>query len=191
MIQLALFGQPVQHSLSPRIHRLFAEQAGLQIDYQAIDTGPGMLGGALKRFAQSGGTACNITVPLKREARALAASCSEQVMLAGAANTLTLADGQWQADSTDGPGLLMDLARQGVTVADQRVALLGAGGAAASVLASLLAAGPASVDLFNRTGPRALKMAQRHQHLVLTTGRDMASLSGAGPFDLHHCLQPE
>ncbi len=184
MIHLALFGQPVRYSLSPRIHQLFAGQAGLQIDYQAIDTGPGMLGEALECFQESGGSACNITVPLKNEARALAAHCSEQVMLAGAANTLTLADGQWRADSTDGPGLLMDLARQDVAVAGQRIALLGAGGAAASVLASLLAAGPASVKLFNRTGTRALEMARRHQHLGNTTGQDMRSLSAAGPFDL-------
>lgn len=183
-MRLALFGQPVRHSLSPQIHQLFARQAGLKIDYRAIDTAPGKLVEALGHFAESGGTGCNITVPLKGEARELAAQSSARAALAGAANTLTLADGQWLAESTDGPGLLMDLERLGVAFTRRRVALIGAGGAAASVLSSLLGANPQSVDVFNRTGARAKGLARRHEHLGAVNGHDLASLGSSDAFDL-------
>lgn len=184
MIRLALFGQPVRHSLSPRIHGLFAEQANIPIDYQAIDTAPGALAAALDQLAASGGAGCNITTPLKHEARQLAASCSERVRLAEAANTLTLTDAGWQAESTDGPGLMMDLARLDVQLAGQRIALIGAGGATASVLATLLATQPASIDIFNRTAARAEDLALRHARLGRVAGHELASLDAAKHFDL-------
>lgn len=184
MIRLALFGQPVRHSLSPRIHGLFAEQAQLDVEYRAIDTAPGSLAEALERFAGSGGVACNITVPLKREAQRLAVRCSDRVRMAEAANTLTLADDGWQAESTDGPGLMMDFDRLRIKPAGKRLALLGAGGAAASVLATLLAAGPESIDVFNRTAARADALALGHKGLGQVTGHNLAALATAEPFDL-------
>lgn len=184
MIRLALFGHPVSQSLSPRIHGLFAQQAELPVDYRAIDTAPGTLAAALQRFAAGGGTGCNITLPLKGEAKDLAAGCSERVRLAGAANTLILDDGGWHAESTDGPGLVMDLARLGANPGGQRVAILGAGGAAASVLASLLAAKPRSIDIFNRTAASARALAMRHAQLGAVRGCSMDSLGEAGPFGL-------
>jgi len=185
LIRLALFGAPVRHSLSPDIHRGFAGQAGLAIDYRAIETGPGALAEALAEFAQGGGRGCNITLPLKREAMLLAGTCSERVRLAGAANTLTRAGDGWSADNTDGTGLARDLAAWGgAPLAGLRVAVLGAGGATAGVLAALLAERPHEVVVFNRTRSRALDLAERHAGLGSVLGRGLEDLERAGPFDL-------
>ncbi len=72
MIVLAVFGQPVRHSLSPRIHALFAEEAGLEVVYTAIEAGPGEFPAALETFRAQGGVGCNVTLPLKHVAKALA-----------------------------------------------------------------------------------------------------------------------
>jgi len=64
------------------------------------------------------------------------------------------------------------------------VALLGAGGAAASVLATLLEAEPKFVDIFNRTRVRAETLAQRHAHIGPVRGHEIAALDAAGPFDM-------
>lgn len=183
VIRLAVFGRPVRHSLSPRIHRAFADQAGIEARYDAIDTGPGELAGALEAFAAEGGTGCNVTLPLKGEAMNLAARCSERVARAGAANTLTLEGGGWAAENTDGIGLVADLRRLGLDPEGRRLALLGAGGAAAGVLGELLRAGPRAVCIFNRTADRARELARRHANLGPVTGQGFDAPEGEG-FDL-------
>ena len=183
MITLAVFGQPVVHSLSPRIHLAFGRQAGLPVAYRAIEVARGDLGDALQALAARGGIGCNLTMPLKHEARSLAHSCSERVELAQAANTL-LRDGEnWHAENTDGTGLVMDLRRLGLDPAEKRVALLGAGGAAAGVCAALLDAHPRELRIYNRTVERALALMERHRSLGPITAEGMDRL-GEEAFDL-------
>ncbi len=176
MIRLAIFGRPVSHSLSPRVHGLFAAQCGLAVDYRPIDTGPGELAGALAAFAAEGGTGCNVTLPLKREAMSLAAHCSDRVTRAGAANTLWMEERGWSAENTDGIGLVDDLRRLGLDPGGRRVALLGAGGAAAGVTAPLLAAGPAVLHILNRSADKAEALAASHADLGPVSGHALESL---------------
>ena len=68
LTRLALFGRPVKTSLSPRIHRMFAGQFGLDIEYELIDVGVDGFHQALEDFRIAGGSGCNVTLPLKREA---------------------------------------------------------------------------------------------------------------------------
>ncbi len=87
-MKLAVFGKPVVHSLSPRIHNLFAAQCGLEIDYRAIEATPESFPRQVAELVRAGGRGCNITVPLKHEAWKLAGRCSESAARARAANTL-------------------------------------------------------------------------------------------------------
>jgi len=185
LIRLALFGAPVRHSLSPQIHAAFARQGNLKVSYRAIETPPGALADALQKFAASGGAGCNITLPLKREAMELAADCSDRVQRAEAANTLVRLDGgSWRAENTDGTGLVRDLRADGrFSLPGARIALLGAGGAAAGILAAVLEAGPAEVRIFNRTPGRAARLAARHADLGAVAGTGLDAVGGAG-FDL-------
>ena len=88
LIRLALFGKPVKSSLSPAIHGLFADQLGLEISYQLIESDADGFPQALENFRLEGGAACNVTLPLKQEAWRLAVQASEEVSQAQAANTL-------------------------------------------------------------------------------------------------------
>ncbi len=165
-IKLALFGTPIQSSLSPFIHGRFAQQAGLSIDYQLIETGPELFPEQLEAFRLAGGVGCNITLPLKRHAWQLSARASAQVIEAQSANTLIQqSDGSWKADTTDGVGLLTDLKEnQGLALQGKRILLMGAGGAAAGVLGSLLDEEPRVVVIVNRNIERARTMlAHFHQ----------------------------
>ena len=186
MIRLAVFGSPVAHSLSPRIHSQFAAQVGLNVDYRAIEATPESLPGKLRELADLGGRGCNITVPLKRHAWELAHRSSDAAARACAANTLVF-DGasDWFADNTDGRGLIDDLERQlGGRLAAARVCLLGAGGAAAGVLGALLGAGPLEVVLANRTLERAVELAVRHADLGPIEPCTPDGAAARGPFDV-------
>lgn len=185
-MKLAVFGKPVIHSLSPRIHRLFAAQFGLVIDYQAIEATPGSFPAQVSDLAESGGRGCNVTVPLKHEAWKLAGRCSESASRARAANTLVFdKPGEWYADSTDGMGLVNDLnSLAGCSLRGARLCLLGAGGAAASVLGALLGAQPEIVYVANRTRERAEQLAAAHSGLGQLDFGTPEQLDATDPFDL-------
>jgi len=175
MLKLAVFGHPVTHSLSPRIHAMFAEAAGIDVEYERIDCPAGQLSRKLDDFRAAGGRGCNLTVPLKAEALALAAHASQAAQQADACNTLVAAEDGWQADNTDGTGLVADLDRLGVDIANRNVLVLGAGGAVAGILGPILDRGPARICLVNRDVSRAERLAARfagHGRAVHAYGYD-------------------
>ena len=156
-----VMGHPVAHSRSPWIHQRFAALTGQAMDYERQLVPLDGFAQAVQHFAQAGGRGCNVTVPFKHEAAQCADSCSPRVHLAGAANTLVLAQGRIHADNTDGLGLVADITRNaGVPLAGRDVLLVGAGGAGAGVLGPLLEQGPRSLVVANRTLARAQALVQ-------------------------------
>lgn len=114
---------------------------------------------------------CNVTVPFKFEAHALAVRHTDRARLAQAANVLRFDADGWLADNTDGAGLVRDIEHNaGVPLAGRRVLMLGAGGAAAGALGPLIAAQPAELMLVNRTAERAQQLVARHAGLAATHG---------------------
>nr|WP_295375089.1 shikimate dehydrogenase [Pseudoxanthomonas sp.] len=155
-VRYAVFGHPVSHSLSPRIHAAFARQTGVSLAYTAIDAAPHEFVAALDRFVGEGGKGANVTLPLKEAAFAICTRTSERARRAGAVNSLTWNDGQWHGDNTDGIGLVRDLTgRNGLDLRGRRALMLGAGGAARGVAPALLDAGVSELIVVNRTPERA------------------------------------
>ena len=185
MIRLALFGSPIQSSLSPRIHQLFAAQFDLEIEFQSIETQVDGFAQALDEFRLAGGIGCNVTLPLKRVAWQLATASTTAVSLAEAANTLVIQPSGWLAHNTDGIGLLTDLQdNHGVEIARKRLLILGAGGAAAGIFSSLQQAGPADIVVVNRNLERAGTLADRFGTDGQVAVSSWENLPEQGSFDL-------
>lgn len=176
--KLAVFGDPVAHSLSPRIHGLFAAQLGLAIDYVRIQASSGALPEKIGAFAAGGGIGANLTVPLKQTGLRLCSWLEPAARQARAVNTLKRVDQYWHGYNTDGAGLLLDLERLGIRVAQARILIIGAGGATAGILGPLLAAEPAHVHILNRNEARAQGLAERFEHLGPVSA---GSLAQPGP----------
>ena len=183
-----VMGHPVAHSRSPWIHQRFAALTGQALDYERQLVPLDGFAQAVQHFAQAGGRGCNVTVPFKHEAAQCADSCSPRVHLAGAANTLVLAQGRIHADNTDGLGLVADITRNAdVPLAGRDVLLVGAGGAGAGVLGPLLEQGPRSLVVANRTLARAQALVQSHLELAALQKTKLLALDLQGlehDFDL-------
>lgn len=169
----AVAGHPVEHSRSPFIHARFAALTGEPIDYGRLPCPLDGFAATVGAFAASAGTGlgpargCNVTVPFKFEAVALAAQLTPRAALAQAANTLRFDAGGWQADNTDGAGLVRDITvHAGVALRGATLLLVGAGGAAAGVLGPLLETGPQRLVLANRSPDRACTLVERHAALA-------------------------
>lgn len=151
-----VMGHPVSHSRSPVIHRLFALQTGQNIQYELLQVTPEKLEAAVRQFQRTGGKGLNITLPHKSTVIAIVDQLSERARTAGAVNTLVFEDGDVFGDNTDGVGLIRDLGHNlGIRLRDSRILILGAGGATRGILSPLLAAGPASLLIANRSLDRA------------------------------------
>ena len=159
--RFAVVGNPVEHSLSPRIHAAFARQGGRQIDYCAEQVEVGGFEGWVSAFFNTEGRGLNVTLPFKTRAFDMANTASDRARQTGAANFLTVNEaGGIHADNTDGKGLLTDvMTNAGWILEGARVLVLGAGGAVKGVIPSLLEAGPATLVIANRTAERAEALA--------------------------------
>lgn len=167
MDHYCVMGHPVEHSKSPWIHTRFAELTGHALRYDKRLVPLDGFASAVQAFIAQGGRGCNVTVPFKFEAAALATQTSERATLAQAANTLSFQDGEVLADNTDGAGLVNDIQRNaGFDLCERRVLLIGAGGASAGVLAPLIHAQPASITVANRTLDKAQALVARHAALA-------------------------
>jgi shikimate dehydrogenase len=105
----AVFGHPVSHSLSPRIHAAFGKQAGIAIEYSAIDVEPAGFDAALDAFVARGGAGANVTLPLKEAAYALCSDTTERARRAGAVNTLIRNGDAWHGERPDAVRIYRDL----------------------------------------------------------------------------------
>ena len=180
----AVFGHPVAHSLSPRIHAAFARQTGIALQYRAIDASADDFAAALASFAASGGTGANVTLPHKEAAYALCDHVSERARRAGAVNTLTRHADGWGGDNTDGVGLVCDLTeRHALDLRSRRTLLLGAGGAAHGVAPALLDAGIGDLFIVNRSPEKADALADKLGMPGRVHTRYWNDLSRLGNFD--------
>ena len=188
MDQYCVMGNPVEHSQSPWIHARFAELTGQTLNYSRRLVALDGFKQALHDFQSEGGRGCNVTVPFKLEAAALAVRLTPRATLAQAANTLWFEADGIHADNTDGVGLVSDIESHArVPLAGQTVLLIGAGGAAAGVLGALIEAGARSITVVNRTRHKAETLVARHAALawLLKTELTTQNLQGLeGYFDV-------
>lgn len=173
MNQLAVFGNPIEHSRSPDIHAAFAAQVDVELTYDRILVPENEFASVAQRFFDNGGRGCNVTVPCKGDAWRFVEEAGESANLAEAVNTISLLpDGSFRGDNTDGPGLVTDLLQNlGWSLSDTRILVLGAGGAVRGVLGSLLQEEPRLVHLHNRTHETALQLADRFHSCVKPAGQ--------------------
>ncbi len=111
--KFAVFGNPISHSKSPRIHTLFSEQTGIEHRYGKVLAPSEAFENTLVSFFADGAQGANITTPFKERAYDQCDELTDRASLAGAVNTIKrLEDGRLLGDNTDGIGLLSDLERQ-------------------------------------------------------------------------------
>ena len=179
----AVIGNPISHSKSPLIHKLFAEQTGQDMGYEAIEAPLDGFAATVQRLRAEGYKGCNVTVPFKFEAFKLCDRLGDRARDAKAVNTLLFQDGQILGANTDGAGLLADIENNlGFKLMWKDALLLGAGGAAAGVIWPLFNAG-LGVVIANRTIDKAQVLADEFEGAGTVYARRYDELAGR-QFDL-------
>lgn len=162
--RFVVVGNPVGHSLSPRIHRMFAEQTGHDLEYDTLLSPLDGFVRSLHSFFAAGGSGANVTLPFKEAAFDWVTTCDEYAGSAGAVNTIVASGGEFLGYNTDGVGLVRDLTTNlGCDLSGKRVLILGAGGAVRGIIGPLLGASPNCVVVANRTSGKAQALVDRFE----------------------------
>ena len=161
MKRACVIGWPIEHSRSPMIHNHWLERHRIDGVYEKRGVPPGEIAAFLADLAGLGYVGANVTVPHKEAALRAADHVDKAAGSIGAANTLWLEDGALWASNTDTYGFLRNLddLTPGWDDTARPAALIGAGGAARSVLRGLLDRGYSRIRLVNRSIERAQALA--------------------------------
>ncbi len=153
-----VIGSPIAHSKSPKLHRHWLKAYGINGYYVPMDVAQSDLREVIAALPKAGFVGCNVTIPHKETVLALADVVTDRAALIGAANTLIFRkDGRLHADNTDGYGFIANLRQNAPdwNPAAGPAAVIGAGGGARAVIASLIEVGAPEIRIANRTRARA------------------------------------
>ena len=178
MKKFVVIGNPIAHSRSPEIHKLFAQQFGEQLSYERQLSTESDFVKDVRALQQQGFIGCNVTLPFKELAFQLAYEVSQRARIAGAANTLSFFKDKIVADNTDGQGLVGDL-ESSISPVAKHVLLLGAGGAARGCIYPLLQAGVEKISIWNRTHEKASGLANElctYGNVAAVISEELASI---------------
>jgi shikimate dehydrogenase len=164
MDQYLVYGNPIDHSRSPCIHLAFSRQTEQAIRYKKQLVELDGFQQAVEAFVAQGGKGANVTAPFKEQAMALCDELTERAKLSGAVNTLIIKNGKIFGDTTDGIGLVNDLLANDIVLKNQRVLLLGAGGAAKGVILPLLEQNVKQLTIANRTVSKAQIIVEQYKN---------------------------
>lgn len=153
-----VIGDPISHSLSPKLHGHWLRRYGLRGHYVPLHITHANLADAFQMLPRMGFVGVNVTIPHKEYVLSLATNVTDRAALIGAANTISfMSDGRIQADNTDGQGFLSNIRQSlpGWTAASGPALVLGSGGAAKAIVSALISDGAPRVIVANRTRARA------------------------------------
>lgn len=160
----AVIGNPVSHSLSPRIHTLFAQLTGQELTYSRLHSSRDEFNKSAEDFFRSGGKGLSVTSPFKTDAFCWVDKTDSLAQECGAVNTIARQNERTNGYNTDGLGLVADLRRLGWLDSATRILILGAGGATSGILSVLLRDGHV-VAVANRTESRLSSLRERFPNL--------------------------
>jgi shikimate dehydrogenase len=156
-----LIGDPVSHSLSPKIHSYWAKEYNIATDYKLFTTKPARLRQTMLHMRKKNALGLNITIPHKQSISEYLDGVDDIARRIGAVNTVITQKGKMIGTNTDAYGFITNL-KQSLGMLDKflkKVVILGAGGATRAAIIALKDAGAGEIVLTNRTAATATTMA--------------------------------
>lgn len=196
MKKVAVIGYPVKHSLSPLIHNYWINKYGIDAEYGYMEVRPENLENTLRNLGINGYSGCNLTVPHKVEAAKIVDKISDVALVIGAVNTIAIHDGFLYGDNTDAVGFFDNIINyvSENNLKDSfnidKAVIIGAGGAAKAVAASLAASKTnKEIVIVNRTKSKAQEIREHLAFAVFEGERHNSDIKIAGWDELDNVLE--
>jgi shikimate dehydrogenase len=170
MNKFVVMGSPIEHSLSPDIHKLFAKQFSIELEYTKQEVTKGEFYKSLMTFFKEGGRGINLTSPLKEVAIKYIDRLSNRAYQAQSVNTLYVEDNLIIGDNTDGIGFIRSL---NTDLNNKNILILGAGGALKGILLDIIALEPSNIHIANRTVNKVSKLSELYNNITISSYADI------------------
>ena len=157
-----LIGNPLGHSLSPVIHEVFCKELGIDMSYLLFEMDKAELKSAIKGLQSLGAYGCNVTVPYKIDCMKCVDEVDEAAKRIGAINTIVNRNGKIIGYNTDVTGFMRSLANNCISIKDQNVVMIGAGGVAGAVLDALVSLEAKNILIVNRSVAKAKNLSGKY-----------------------------
>mgnify|MGYP000542169553 FL=1 len=178
----AIIGDPVVQSLSPAMHNAVFHQRKADWTYVAMEVHEDALAGVLQTLGGKSINAFSVTMPHKEKVFEMLSTASndlgevdESAKAAQSVNTIAISDGRMIGSNTDGDGCCNAIEQAGVGIAGSRVVIVGAGGTARAIVATLERRGASDVAVINRTESRAQDVIAAATNARIGTVDDIAT----------------
>ena len=160
MKNLAIIGNPVEHSFSPKMHNYISKIMGLSYSYGAICAQESDFVDLLRTLESQNYAGVNITSPFKLNAYNTCDVLSEKAKKFGSVNTCIFKNGKIFGYNTDADGLYKSLLKNGMNIYDKDILFIGAGGATKPAVVYFSELGAKSISIQNRTAKKAQDIAE-------------------------------
>lgn len=181
----AVLGDPIGHSMSPQMHNDLFDFYQIDAAYLPFHVKPENLKDAIQGLKALGAAGFNVTIPHKSAVIPFLDEVDDLALSIGAVNTVVNQEGRLVGYNTDGPGFIKGLEPFVTSFSEQRILVIGAGGAARAIYFSLAKMGPAVVDLANRTLETAETLVKECPYSVSTNVFSLEETGGnIGNYDL-------
>lgn len=170
---ICLLGSPVSHSISPAMHNTAFDALGLDFSYMAFDVSKEDLPTAVEGLKKINCCNFNLTMPLKTAIIPLLDEIDEAAELAQSVNTCVCQDGKLVGYTTDGIGFLQSMKDCGIKYAGTTITILGAGGAATSIITQAAMEGVEKINIFKRKNASFQKVVDFADRLTKSTNCDL------------------
>ncbi len=184
-----LLGSPVSHSISPAMHNRAFEALGLDYSYMAFDISESQIKNAIDALKLLNCRGFNLTMPLKTAIIPYLDELSEAARLSHSVNTCVFEDGKLIGHTTDGIGFMEAMTDSGISYQNKVITILGAGGAATSIIVQAALDGVSKINIFKRKNATFDKIVDFADKITRSTDCDVFVFDMADATTLEFCLQ--
>lgn len=155
MLKIAVIGDPIDHSLSPKVHGAALDALGVEYEYEKVRVVRGGLEEYIKYAIDTNTDGFNLTMPHKVDILPFLSEIDAEAEAFSSVNTVCIRDGKLCGYNTDAIGYRLSLEMCGYKFKDSRVVILGAGGVVRTLALAAVLDGARSITILNRTEEKA------------------------------------
>ncbi len=169
ILKAAVIGDPISHSLSPKIHNYFLTKYNISGTYIPIEVKKDDLSKCLSYMIESGFAGFNVTIPHKENMFKLCDRVSKTAQLIGAVNTVIITeDKKTFGHNSDAEGFLNNLKYEfpDFDLKSKNAFVIGAGGASRAIVYGLIKSEVKEIFITNRSKERALELIKNFENFA-------------------------
>ena len=172
--KFGIIGNPIEHSLSPVLHKYWFKKYNIDADYEIIEVVDNELPEIIKKIKNNNYSGFNVTLPFKQKIINYIDKVVNDAELTGSVNTVLLENNETVVgENTDVYGLQAAYLKEIENSSNKNALVIGAGGVSPSVILSIKKSGIKNIFITNRTNEKCIFLKKKFNFLNIISWLDL------------------